>query len=59
MSFKNYLTTIEVAKETGKSQRQIQSLCKQGSIPSHKFGRDWFIDKKFIDLFKKSWKYSR
>jgi excisionase family DNA binding protein len=58
MSYKNYLTTAEIGKEIGKSQRRIQSLCQQGFIPSRKFGRDWLIDRSFLDVFKRSWRQS-
>ncbi len=45
--------TAEIAKRLKVSQERVRALIKDGRIPSAvKFGRDWFVDEKDLDLVK-------
>ena len=47
------LTTVQIAKELGVSSRLIQMYCRSGELKCYKFDRQYRIDEKDYEEFKK------
>lgn len=43
------LITKEAAEVLGVSVRRIQAMAKSGRLPARKVGRDWHIDRSYIE----------
>ena len=48
----NLLTTKDVAERLGVSVRRVHALIKAGRLPAQKYGRDYLIDEKSLELVK-------
>jgi hypothetical protein len=46
------LTTNDLAREVDLSVIRILQLIKNGEIEAEKFGRDWVIDSKYIEIIQ-------
>lgn len=46
------MTTLEFAESVGLSRNHINRLIRDCEIEAEKRGRDYFIDKKFVDIIK-------
>ena len=52
LSMGDKLTTIELGKAVGLTHNRINQMIKDGEIKAEKLGRDWIIDKKYIDIIR-------
>ena len=48
----SWITSRDAAVELGLKQRQVQFLINVGRLPARKFGKDWVINKKDLELVR-------
>jgi excisionase family DNA binding protein len=53
------ITTKEAAVRLGVGLRQVQILIKKGRLPARKWGRDYVIDEKDLEIVKERPKTGR
>ena len=46
------LTTNEFAEAVGLTPFRIRQMIYEGSITARKVGRDWVIDRRFVDVIR-------
>lgn len=46
-----YLTTEDMAAETGKSRDFWARICKSGELPAVKLGNDWHVEREAFEAF--------
>jgi len=48
-----YITVTAAAKQSGLSERQIQRLLREGTIPGNKPGRDWQVQLSAVMAYRR------
>ena len=46
------LTLMEVAQELGRSLEQVRRYAREGKLPAHKLGMQWFVKRRDLKAFK-------
>ncbi len=53
MPDEEFITVAVAAKQSGLSERQIQRLLREGTIPGNKPGRDWLVQLSAVMAYRR------
>ena len=50
--FHDELTLLQVARELDRSLEQVRRYVREGKLPAHKLGMQWFVKHRDLNAFK-------